>query len=159
MLMDEEMPDSVSWEASEYVHHEKDPLWFAIFGIVIAGILTGMYFLLEDVIAIIVILLMAIAVLVFANRRPRSLKYELNDKGITIDNRSYSYSSFKSFSIMDEGAVQSIFLEPLERFMPPISVYFSPDDADKIFAVIGQYLPNRNRQPDLMDRLVHRLRL
>lgn len=157
--MNDESPDSISWEASEYVHHEKDPLWFAVFGIVIAGVLALMYWLVEDIISIIVILLMAITVMVFANRRPRSLKYQLDNDGITIDGRMYKYGSFKSFSVMQEGAVQSIFLEPLERFMPPISVYFSPEDANTIYNIIGQHLPNRTREPDIIDRLVHRLRL
>ncbi len=159
MLMAENEDFKISWEASEYVHHEKNPLWFIAFGVVFAFFMAGIYLLLEDIVSIIVITLMAITVVIFANRKPRTLSYTLDDHGITIDNNSYTYASFKSFSIMQTGAIESIFLEPLERFMPPISIYFGEKDADRILSILGKYLPNRVREPDLVDRLVHRLRL
>ena len=157
--MAEENDQQVSWQASEYIHHEKSPLWFIVFGLFFAAILSGMYLLLNDVISIIVITLMAIAVMLFANRRPRTLSYHLDENGVTIDNKSYPYSAFKSFSVMQTGVIESIFLEPLERFVPPISIYFADEDAEKIFGILGSYLPNRIKQPDVIDRLVHRLRL
>lgn len=160
MLMVQKKKDfEISWEASEYIHHEKNPLWFVLFGLFFTVILTGIYLLLKDVISIIVITLMAISVMVFANRKPRTLSYNLSDEGITIDGRAYSYDSFKSFSVMGVGAMESIFLEPLDRFMPPISIYFIESDADKIFEILGSYLPNRIREPDMIDRVIHRLRL
>jgi hypothetical protein len=150
---------NISWDASEYIHHEKSPLWYVYFALAAIVVLTGTYFLLHDIISIIVITLMAITVLVFANRQPRALHYQLSDEGIKIDNRGYGYGSFKSFSVMQNGVVESIYLEPVERFMPPISIYFGPDDADKIINIIGQYLPHRERESDFIDKLVHRLRL
>jgi hypothetical protein len=157
--MEEASKPVLSWNASEYVHHEKDPIWFLLFGAGIAALLSGMYFLLRDVISVIVILLMAVTVMVFANRKPRTLHYELHEDGIVIEGRQYAFRSFKSFSIMQMGIVESIFLEPLERFMPPISIYFDPKDGDIIVNALGNALPARERDPDFVDRLVHRLRL
>lgn len=149
----------VSWQASEYVHHEKDVLWFASYAVVALIVLSGTYLLLRDVVSIIVVALMAIAVLVYANRQPRSLSYQLDDHGVIIDGREYDYSSFKSFSVLQYGAVETIFLEPLERFMPPISIYFAPEDGEKITSILGEYLPYREKQPDLIDTIFHRLRI
>ena len=154
-----ESVNEINWEASEYIHHEKSVGWYLLFGLGSAIIIGGTYLLLEDIISIIVVTLMSITILVFANRRPRALQYVLSDEGIKIDGRGYAYSSFKSFSIMQYGAVESIYLEPLERFMPPISVYYAPEQAEMITEMIGQYLPHRDREPDFVDRLVHRIRL
>lgn len=160
------MPDNksedeyqVSWEASEYILHEKTAGWFVIFGVSSAIVLFGTYLILKDIVSIVVVAMMAITVVLFANRKPRSLHYTVSDEGIKIDERGYPYSSFKSFSIMSYGAVESVYLEPLERFMPPISIYFAPEDADRIMNVLGTYLPHRDREPDLIDRIVHRIRL
>ena len=151
--------NSITWEASEYIHHEKSPVWYLSFGIGAAVLVGGTYLLLQDVISIIVVTLMAITVIVFANRPPRQLKYHLDDNGIEIDGRGYAYGSFKSFSLMHNGAVESIYLEPLERFMPPITIYFTPEDGDHIVDIIGRYLPHRERVPDFIDRLIHKIRL
>lgn len=156
---DENHEYQITWQASEYVHHEKEALWFAVFGLVAAAILTGTYLLLKDVVSIIVVALMAIAVVIYANRKPKSLTYELDDHGVVIDGRTYDYSSFKSFSIIQYGVVETIFLDPLDRFMPPISIYFAPDDGEKISSILGEYLPYRDKQPDYIDRIVHRLRI
>ena len=149
----------LAWEASEYIHHEKSPVWFLLFGLGSALIVAGTYLLLRDIVSIIVVTLMAITVVVFAGRKPKSLKYELTDQGIRIEERAYGYGSFKSFSIMHYGAVESVYLEPLERFMPPISIYYAPEDADKVVNILGRYLPHRDREPDFVDKLVHRIRL
>jgi len=160
MLMSKESNhNEVSWQASEYVHHEKTILWYIGFFIATAGVLALTYWALDgDIISIVVVTLMAVTFAIFANRRPRSLRYVLSDHGIKIDEREYDYSSFKSFSIMSFGVVESIYLEPLERFMPPISIYYAPEDAEGVVGMFGQYLPHRERQPDLLDRVVHRIR-
>lgn len=161
MQEDQDNPkfENISWQASEYIHHEKDPLWYVYFAIISILLLAGTYFLLKDVISLIVITLMAIAVLVFANRKPLALDYQLSDEGIAINGKGYSYAQFKSFSVVAMGAVESIYLEPLERFMPPISIYFAPEDADKIINTIGSYLPHREHKPDIIDTIVRRIRL
>ena len=149
----------VAWEASEYIHHEKSLMGYVMFAVATIGILGGTYVLIHDIIAIVIVTMMAIVVVIFANRPPHSLKYELGDDGLKVEEREYPYSAFKSFSVMEYGAVESVYLEPVERFMPPISVYFSPEDGDRIISLLGTYLPHRERKPDIVDQLVHRIRL
>ncbi len=150
--------NDIEWEASEYIHHEKSVTWYLLFGVASAAVIAGTYLILRDIVSIVVVTMMAITLLIFANRPPRSLKYVLSDEGIKIDGRGYSYASFKSFSIMQYGAVESVYLEPVERFMPPISIYFAPENGDAIINTLGQYLPHRDREPDFIDRVVHRIR-
>ena len=105
------------------------------------------------------ILVLGAIVAVFAKHNPSQVEYELSDSGLRIGDKAYSYGSFKSFSIIQDGAFKSIDLTPLKRFKPPISVYFDPKDQDKISAIIGAHLPYEERQLDTVDRLSRRLRL
>jgi hypothetical protein len=47
---------------------------------------------------------------------------------------------------------------PLQRFMPPISVYYEPKDEAEILGVIGAYLPNEELRNDYVERLMRKIR-
>jgi hypothetical protein len=151
--------EEVSWTASEYVENQKSASWFIIlgFGAIVMAVLiffiTG-----HDWVSSVVVLILAAAFGTFGARHPRTLHYSVDNKGLHIENKSYPYASFKSFSVIDEGAISSIYLMPLKRFMPSLSVYYSPDDEEKIVTVLASYLPFEDRQRDAIDRLMHKVR-
>jgi hypothetical protein len=146
------------WQASEYIHHEKDFSWYAIFGVSSVVVMLLMYLITRDIWSLLVIGLMVITVIVYANRPPRVLQYGVSDEGIQIGERNYGYETFKSFSIVQEGAIESIILNPLQRFMPPITVYFEPEQGQKIVDILSHYLPLREFEPDIIDRFASRIR-
>ena len=83
--------NEITWEASEYIHHEKSPLWYVFFAIGTAAILALTYLLIKDIVSIVIVSMMAITVVIFANRQPRSLKYVLSDNGLKVMGREYGY--------------------------------------------------------------------
>lgn len=150
--------DGIAWTASEYVANHKTTGWFVVLGVAATAFAGAIYLLTSDIISSGVILLVAVIFGVLAARQPRVLEYAVDQNGIHIGNKSYPYGEFKSFSIMQEEGIRSIWLMPLRRFMPGISVYYSPDDEAKIIDALADYLPVENREHDLMDRLMHHIR-
>ena len=104
------------------------------------------------------IVVVAVIFGIFAARRPRELKYQLDSTGLRIGDKTYPYGNFKSFSVVNEEAVKSIWLMPLKRFMPIITIYFAPQDGDKITGMLANFLPFQEHQLDPVDKLMHRLR-
>jgi hypothetical protein len=86
------------------------------------------------------------------------LEYRVDNEGIEIAGKFYSYGEFKSFSIMPEGAFSSIMLVPLRRFAPPLSIYYDPADEEKFVSVVAQHLPLEEHQHDMIDHLARRIR-
>lgn len=150
---------NVSWSASEYVDHEKSGSWYALLGIIAALVIAGMYLLTSgDLVTVIVA---AVAVVLFgivAARRPRTLQYEINSHGIVVGEKQYPFTDFKTFSLITETTIHSVQLQPLKRFMPPLSIYFPPDMEDAITESLGMYLPYEERGHDAFDRLMSRIR-
>lgn len=154
-----EAPDEhIEWQASEYMHHEKNFMWFLIFFVCTAAVVAIMYLILRDILSVIVIALMSIALAVFANRPPRTLSYAVNQNGLTIGEKKYSFDSFRSFSVMDEGSMESIVVDPIQKFMPPITIYCDPQDMERIVDVLTYYLPHEDKAPDWVDRFAKRIR-
>ena len=148
----------VSWTASEFIDNEKNASWFL--GLTGATVLASavIYLITHDVITPIVIAIAAVLFGITAKRKPRTLEYLLDHAGVTIGGKPYSYSLFKSFSMMEEGAFTSIQLMPLKRFMPPISLYYPPESEERIITTLGSYLPHEERSHDEIDHLMRKIR-
>lgn len=150
--------EAISWEASEYIAHEKQMSWYiALYGGSLF-ITFVVYLLNRDILTSVAIMTVAFCAGFFASRQPGSKKYQLSSKGITIDGKNYAFSNFRSFSLVEEGAIDSIWLRPLSRFTPAIVMHYAPDDEDKILELLSVFLPHEQRELDAIDRASRRLR-
>lgn len=148
----------LSWEASEYVHHRKSPLWILGYAAVMLSLLAAAFFLTKSLTFTAVVIVMAIAIGVFALRPPRVLHYKLTDQGLQIENSYFRYDAFRAFGIVDDGALFSVMLIPTKRFMPAVTMYFAEEDGEKIVDILGSRLPMQEIHVDVVDRLIRRLR-
>lgn len=150
--------DSVEWTASEYIHHQKGFEWYAalVLGAIVLAALA--YLFTKDVVATVAIIVAAVLFAVAAKSKPRVLTYRLDASGLNVGNRSYSYDNFKAFSLVQDDAFTNIVFVPLKRFGMPLTIYFAPEDQEKILAVISQHLPLQQGGSGLLDRLMHRIR-
>ncbi|HVV66478.1 MAG TPA: hypothetical protein VHB72_00185 [Candidatus Saccharimonadales bacterium] len=148
----------VSWTASEFIAHEKNPGWYAGLIAIAVVLSAAVYVITKDMISTIVVVVCALALGVLANRKPRQLQYGLNGSGISIGSKHFDYGAFKSFSVVPEGAFSSIVLTPLKRFAPLTTIYYAPEDEDKILGVLSSFLPLQEQRPDAIDTVARRLR-
>jgi hypothetical protein len=157
-LQNKSAGDSVSWSASEFVHHEKSSGWHII---VIAGALilgVAIYFLTKSIFGAVIIALVGIIFSIFGALKPKVLDYSITPKGVQIGNKHFDYLSFRSFAVIEDGQMPSLQLLPQKRFAVPITIYFSPADKDHIADVLGEYLPFEHQERDLVDKLSSKLR-
>ena len=146
-----------AWQASEFIHHDKGKAWYGLLGLVVLALLAVAYFT-RQWLSIVVFVVMAIAVIVYAKKPPRTLTYELSANGIAIDGHDYPFGQFRSFAVMPDLSWHAIDLEPTQRFMPRLTVLFESDDLDAVVGHMSQYLPRVDRQPDAIERLTRYLR-
>lgn len=148
----------VQWTASEFIEHSKSFGWYAALGTGAAVLAVAIWAITKDTISAGVVILVAIVFGILASRKPRELEYKVDESGVQIGEKSYPYETFKSFSVVQENAVQSIWFIPLKRFMPILTIYFDPNDEKQIAEVLAAYLPVENHQPDPVDKLMHKIR-
>jgi len=150
----------VHWTASEYIHEEKNGLWFILFAIVaLAFIAVDILFLNSYTFSVLVIV-MAVAVVIYSRRPPRVIKYTLSgDQGLYVGENLYHFSEFKSFSLIKDDQHNSIMLIPIKRFAPGVSVYFPEEVGEEIVDILGARLPMEMLKLDLIDIIIRKLRL
>lgn len=149
----------ISWTASEFIAYDKGPKWYlAAFGAALVLSILTFFVTSQDKISTVFVFGLIMLLIFFAKRQPRIMSYAITNKGIVIGNTLFSYNSLKSFAIIDEGAISSIDILPLKRFMPSISMYYEPQDEAKITEALGAYLPKDERKQALIDKLMHKIR-
>ncbi|MBC7459220.1 hypothetical protein H7200_00715 [Candidatus Saccharibacteria bacterium] len=150
----------ITWTAQEYVHIDKSPVWFVLFTLVVLGFIAVDIFLLKSWTFSALVIVMAVAVIIYTRRPPRSLTYGLSIKqGLYVGERLYHFDDFKAFGVIRDGEHHSIMLIPTKRFAPGVSVYFPEESGETIVDILGQRLPMENLKLDIIDILVRKLRL
>ena len=132
--------------------------WFAMFAAATVAVAVIVYFLTNDLISVFVIIILGIIIGVFAARQPQVLEYSLDRSGIHIGPRFFSYDSFKTFSVVEEGAFNHISLLPLKRFIPPIAIHYPPADEENITNTLADYLPYEEHKRDMIESFSRKVR-
>jgi hypothetical protein len=150
--------ENVSWTAKEFIEHDRGSSWYVVlvFGALLLAVV--IYFITKDYFAVVATVVVGLIAAVYAGHKPKELDYELTSKFIRVGERTYSYGMFKSFSVAHEGEHTSIVLEPVKRFIPPMTLYFPPDEEKLVSNAIGSHLPMQEHQPNITERLSHRFR-
>ncbi len=150
--------DPITWTASEFVAHQKDNNWYMFAVAAGVGLAAVIFFFTRDIFSTAMVIVAAGIFIAAAARPPRVLHYSLDSRGLMIGSKLYAYEKFKAYSVINEGVFRSISLDPLERFMPSMTIYYDPADEQKITNVLGSYLPYEERQQAPIDKMMRKIR-
>lgn len=149
---------TITWEAQEYVQHDKNAGWYAV--VIAAGLaLIALAILLNWWSFALLITVSVVALVVYAARPPRMLKYKLDNKGLLEGDRLYQYADYKSFGILQDGQHFAIVLTPRKRFSGRVIVFFPESQGEQIVDGFGARLPMEEVKLDLLDKAVKFLRI
>jgi hypothetical protein len=151
--------EPVQWQAPEYLHYEKHPLWFVGFGVVVVILTVAAIFLIQSWTFAILIPVMAVALIAYSHRPPRVMDYVVSGKGIYINDTLHPFAEFKSFGVIHDDAEYSVAFIPVRRFRPSLTVYFPEDKGEAIVDFLGVRLPMQPLKLDAFDKIVRFLGL
>lgn len=155
--MDKKKKAIVNWEAEEYVSAKKPAGWYVGLALItLLLVLLSVY--LEWWTFTALIILSAVAIIIYSVRPPRILHYSLSSKGLSEGNRLYDFEEFKSFGVVTEGEKPSIVLIPRKRFSGQVTVFFPKEQGEEIVDAFGARLPMEEVHFDFLDKLVKLLR-
>lgn len=148
----------ISWEAQEYVPHDKNAGWYV--ALVIVGLaLAAVGVLIKWWSFVLLIVVSVVALIVYSVRPPRMLKYTITSKGLKEGKKLYNFADFKSFGIINDDGHFAIVLTPRKRFSPRIWVYFPEDQGEQIVDAFGARLSMEEVNLDFLDKIVRTLRI
>lgn len=148
---------ALEWQASEYVEHQKSPVWFIVLAVITAGLVAAAIFLLKNYTFALLLVVMAAAIVVWAKRPAQEMYYRLDESGIFVNDKLFALHDFRAFGVLQDGATNSVVLLPNKRFRPGVTVYFPHELGEQIVDMLGNQLPMQELKPDWIDKLTRRL--
>ena len=150
--------ESISWTANEFLDNEKTMSWYLVLVSGSVALALVIYLLTKSKFTAIVVLLAGGLMGFSAGHKPRALEYRLDNQGLTIGQKFYSYDSFRSFDVFQEGKITGLELSPLRRFMPELTIYLDPTKAPSIVNILSDRLPAQKSEHDFVDKFIRRIR-
>ena len=150
--------EPITWTGSEYLDRHKNTGWYLGLAGFIALVCAVVYIIGRDLLSVGFIALMGILFAIIAGRKPRQLAYAIDDQGLHIGQKSFGFNEFKSFSLQREGAIGYISLLPLRRFQPELTIYYAPEDEQRIFEALALRIPHEDHKETLIDKLIRLIR-
>ncbi len=151
--------EPIQWQAPEYIHHEKNPLWFVVFGVVVVALTVVAIFLIKSWTFVILIPVMAAALIAYSHRPPRVMDYVLSGKGLYINDTLHPFAEFKGFGVIQDQTEYSLVFIPVRRFRPSLTVYFPEEKGEAVVDFLGVRLPMQPLKLDAFDKIVRMLGL
>jgi len=149
---------AITWTASEFHVHEKSAGWYIILAIATIGVAAILYLLTKSIVTPVVIVVCGATLGVYATHRPGELNYAMNRHGIRIGSKQYLYDEFQLFIVTPDSSIPEVTLIPVKRFMPSLSVRYTPENMNEVLGMLSEYLPFEERRPDLIDSLMRHIR-
>ena len=150
--------ENISWTATEYIAKDHNFWWYLSLVLISGGLGTLAVFL-KSWSFLILIIISAIALIIYTIRPPRKIKYELNTKGLKEGKNFHPYETFRAFGILNEGKNFSAILIPKKRFGVSVKVYFPEGSGEAIVDALGARLPMEEVKLDFLDKIVNFLRI
>jgi hypothetical protein len=161
-IADQDNPENspITWNAQEYVHIDKTPGWFILFALIVLALVAIDIFFLKSWSFSVLVVVMAVAIIIYIRRPPRTLTYALSPaQGLYVGERLYHFDEFRAFGLIQDDGNYSIMLIPRKRFSPGVSVFFPEEAGERIVDILGQRLPMEELKLDLVDVVIRKLRL
>jgi hypothetical protein len=150
----------VNWQAPEYVQHDKSPLWYIFFAVIVC-VFVGAAIFLQAWTFVVLIPVMAVALMVYTHRPPHVINYALSEKGLYINDMLHPMGEFKAFSVAQSANPQQnqLVLIPVKRFRPSLTVFFPSEVGEELVDIIGAYLPDQPYKLDAFDKIIQKLHI
>jgi hypothetical protein len=155
----------IRWEAPEFYHNPKSSDWFWALGIISISIVI-LTFIYGNILLGIIILIGTVGIYMHADRQPIMREIELNEKGIRIDKRFYSYRTLDSFWLETHEVEHDEFgnlifakllIKSKKTFMPLIVIPVEYPDLEEIREFLSIFIEEEEHHEPLIQKVTEYL--
>lgn len=134
----------ISWKAPEFIFYKKSAWWYIV--VVIVGLgLGALFYYLDNLLAIIAVLLTMIVLLIIGNQKPKEKNYTLTQNGIIIDNKETAYTDFKSYYVTYIENIATLHLEKAKKISAPITILLLNVNESQVIEIISKNLSENTK--------------
>ncbi len=145
----------IAWHAPAHFYVEKKPDWYWAVGIVTLA-LAAVAFIFGNIITGIFVVIGSATLVLHASRPPRTIRLEVNDRGLVVDNVLYPFLTLESFWIPHDETPPKLIVKSRKLLMPFIVVYIDEIDPEEVREVMLTYIAETEHQESLIKHILER---
>jgi|SRR3989344_6898282 len=146
----------IAWTAPSHLYIEKKPDWYWAVGIVTLA-LAAVAFIFGEIVVGIFVLVAAASLVIHASRPPTHVSYEINDRGLVMDDTLYPFLMLESFWIPHDHVPPRLIIKSRKLFMPLIVAYIDGADPEHVREVLLSYIAETEHHEPLLKHVLERL--
>lgn len=143
---------SLKWSAPEYHHYERSTDWFWAVGIIAVSIAILSFFF-NNALFGILILLSAGILIFYVLRVPDDVQYEINQRGVMINNDLHPYLTLEAFWLETRAGEPKLILKSKKTLQPFIIIPVHEDSADEVAGILRENLEEK----ELIEPTAHKV--
>jgi len=147
-----------SWEAWEFLPHERSKLWYVVAAIVSVLLIVYAVWTTNYMFAII-ILMIGIIFLVGNLRKPKRIHYHVTTLGIVANDKFYAYEEIKDFSLIYAPPyIKWLYVDFHRAWLPMLTIPLEDADPNEVRdAMLPYAFENIEREEETLTDMVRRL--
>lgn len=153
--MDKNKPNSITWEADEYIYRPKTRDWYWAVAILSAGVVV-VSFITANFLLGVLALIAGFTIILYGSRPPQKVRFAINHEGVVIDKRLYNFEDLHSFWIhYDPPHKKELGIISKKPFMPKISIPLADQDPNKVREYLLDFLEEEEHEESLAEAISH----
>lgn len=144
--------ESVKWKAAEFEYQKKGLEWYL--GIIGAGIVIGALALWQgNFLFLIFVIAAAIIVITLSNRKPQTVEFEINNKGVKWDkNNLFEFGELEGFDYHQyENRLDKIIIKRKTWLNSFVKIPVDTQTAQKATATLKDHLEKKEYEESFLD--------
>ncbi len=146
------MKPLISWDAPEHVHTEKNNDWYWAIGIITITI-AALSIIFNNIIFALFIIVAAFALVVHASKKPRMVHYEINDRGVVVNDTLYPFLTLDSFWIEANANPAKLIIKSHKTFMPFLMIYIEEVDPEQVRDILLNYISETEHHEPISQKI------
>lgn len=146
----------ISWLAPEFANYERSKSWYTTM-IILAILFLGAFIFMKLYSGAAVVVAAALVIFTQNNTKSKEAKYSLDGEGLTINNKKYPYSQFKSFWITLTESFPRLYMQKTGKLALPVSIFIKNIDPSVIRKFLSQFLPEETDKGEAIHENINKL--
>jgi hypothetical protein len=150
---------TLSWQAPEFRHYEKNAGWYTTL-VSVCVLIVGYFVIQKDYFAALTMAFIGAALIFFSRHVPNTVDIELTHKHVRFGNMLFPYKHIKSFWVVHNENHKTLNLETTTYLNNLLILELEDQDPEEIRMFMLQYLPEHPtyNKETFAQKLMHKLK-
>ncbi len=149
-------PALISWDAPAHIYYERRPDWYWSVGIISLAIV-ALCFIFGQIISGIFVIAAVSALVLHTTKPARTTYYEVNDRGVVVDDVLYPFTSLESFWIPHDAIPPRLLIKSRKSLMPLIVILIDEVDPEDVREVMLTYIAETEHHEPFLKHVLELL--